>query len=212
MTGDLRAKILYTHNRNNTSKKFFIFAKQATWGGSVMSTLSVNLDEDKQNKNGDESSRSSELIFSWRHNASLAREAHFNSANYYGKLHHWFGIPVVILTTLVGTGVFTTLQESNDVNWRIATSILGVLAAILAGLQTFFNYQGISENHRTIANRYSALIKELEYQHIKSKDYEALMKFLDEWRVKYDTTQQESPSVPEAIWRSTLKKFNRQKS
>ena len=172
-----------------------------------MSTFSANLDEDEQSQNEIGYLRPLELILSWRDRASLAREAHFNSANYYGKLHHWFGIPVVVLTTLVATGIFTTLQESDDINWRIITSLLGVLAAILSGLQTFFNYQGTSESHRTIANRYSALIRELEYRQIETKKQEALIQFLDEWRIKYDTAQQESPSVPEAIWRRTLKKF-----
>ena len=171
-----------------------------------MSTFSANLDEEEQIVNESIYFDPLQLVVSWKHRASLAQEAHFNTANYYGKLHHWFGIPVVVLTTLVGTGIFTTLHESDDLNWRIITSILGVLAAILAGLQTFFNYQGISENHKTIANRYSALIRELEYRRIGTIKQEALIQFLDEWRQKYDSVQQESPSVPTAIWRNVQKK------
>ncbi len=81
-----------------------------------------------------------------------------------------------------------------------------MISAILAALQTFFNYQGLGEKHRIAANKYSALVRELEMHLMIPLEDSEVAKFIDDWRIRYDAVQVESPSVPEMIWRSALKK------
>ncbi len=127
-----------------------------------------------------------DLMMDWEKRAMLARQAHYDSANYYNKLHYWLGIPVIALTTLVGTGVFATLQESPDTNMRIITGIFGVIAAILASLQTFFNYQGLGEKHRNSGNKYSALAREMQMRLLIPLAYEDTVKFVKK-KLDFDT-------------------------
>jgi hypothetical protein len=156
----------------------------------------------------DRTGRAIDLMINWEQRAMLARQAHYDSANYYNNLHYWFGIPVIALTTLVGTGVFATLQESVDNNLRVITGVFGVISAILASLQTFFNYQGLSEKHRSSGNKYSALAREMEMRLKFLLAYDDMVKFVDDWRMRYDAIQDESPSVPQKIWLSALKKHD----
>jgi len=147
-----------------------------------------------------------DLMHGWKSKAMLSRQAHYDSANYYSRLHLWFGIPVIALTTLVGTGAFASLQESPNITLRLLAGILGVISAILASLQTFFNYQGLGEKHRNSANKYSALVREMEMHIQMPVAYADMAKLVDEWRIKYDSVQEESPSVPQRIWLSTIQK------
>lgn len=50
------------------------------------------------------------VLDEWYHRAAVTQVAHYYSADYFGKRNYWLGIPTVVLTTLVGTSIFATLQ------------------------------------------------------------------------------------------------------
>ena len=62
------------------------------------------------------------------------------------------GVPVVIFSTIVGTAIFASLKTEESTGWQIATGALSVLAAILAGLQTFFGFSALAGRHRQAAD------------------------------------------------------------
>src|SRR4051812_41794598 len=51
------------------------------------------------------------LLAEWLLRIRHAQVAHIKATGYYERLNLWLGIPVVLLTTLVGTSVFATLQQ-----------------------------------------------------------------------------------------------------
>jgi hypothetical protein len=75
-------------------------------------------------------------LVEWRDRADVASKTHFAVANRLSSLNMALGIPVVVLTTLVGTSVFATLQEVVNTRMRIFAGVAIVLAAVLASLQT----------------------------------------------------------------------------
>jgi hypothetical protein len=64
------------------------------------------------------------------------------------RLNYLLGVPVVVLTTFVGTSVFATLQEDVNTSLRILVGAVSVFAAVLASLQTFLRYPERAEKHR----------------------------------------------------------------
>src|SRR6185369_2622736 len=93
---------------------------------------------------------------------SITQRAHYLSADHFGRRKYWLGIPAVVLSTLVGTAVFASLQKQPEFWLQIAIGLASVLAAVLAGLQTFLGYTERAEKHRIAGAKYGALGRELE--------------------------------------------------
>jgi len=77
-----------------------------------------------------------------------------SSDNYHNKL----GVPVVIASTIVGTAIFSSLNDEIDFLWlKILTGFISLSAAVLAALQTFFKFSEMAEKHHTSATKYDEL-------------------------------------------------------
>ena len=72
------------------------------------------------------------------------------------------GIPVVVLTTVVGTSVFATLQESLNTRIRIIGGLLIVFAAVLASLHTWLHLGELVEKNRVAAESWAAIRREIK--------------------------------------------------
>ena len=94
--------------------------------------------------------------------AAISQQAHYAIANRLGKYNIWFGIPVVVLATLVGTSVFATLQKDVRTSLRILVGVVSVLAAVLASLQTFLRLAVSAGEHGAAAAWYSAIRRDAE--------------------------------------------------
>jgi hypothetical protein len=88
----------------------------------------------------------------------LAR-AHALAAEKFEQRGMLLGVPVIILMTIVGTGSFANLVSLGKSQFWISliAGILSVTAAVLAALQTFFNYGPKAQKHAEAAAKLNAL-------------------------------------------------------
>jgi hypothetical protein len=56
---------------------------------------------------------------------------HYDQPNWLSRLDRILGIPVVVLTTFVGTSGFATLQEPVNTGMRIFVGVVSLTAAVL---------------------------------------------------------------------------------
>jgi hypothetical protein len=68
-----------------------------------------------------------------------------------------WGIPAVVLSTVVSTSVFASLLKQPDPWLQITLGFASVAAALLASLQTFLSYSERAEKHRIAGAKYGAL-------------------------------------------------------
>ena len=110
------------------------------------------------------------------------------------------GIPVIILTTVVGSTVFATMGKSADTLLVVATGFFSLLAAVLAALQTFLNYSTLAEKHKIAATRYGMLRREIE-QFLDDPDEATIVvrDFMRSFRERWAQVEQESPMIPQSI-------------
>ena len=146
------------------------------------------------------------LLVDWRSKAWENQTAHHDAAQYYANLHYWLGIPAAILSTIVGTTVFATLQKPSDTNYlKIIPIVVGgisVLSAIFAGLQTFLRLAERAEQHRAAGAEYSSVRRLLdEIRHLPAASRGPCKDFLDEIRSRLDQLAKNSPNVPNRVWR-----------
>jgi hypothetical protein len=86
-----------------------------------------------------------QVLEDWYQRVAVTQRAHYYSAEHFGARKYWLGIPAVVLSTLVGTSVFATIQTQPQLWLQIAVGLASVAAALLASLQTFLGYSERAE-------------------------------------------------------------------
>ncbi len=142
-----------------------------------------------------------ELLSTWRQAIRVCHKAHVRSAAILQRRNRAFGIPVVILSTVAGTTAFATLESAPALWIKIFVGLLSVLAAVLAGLQTFLGYSELAERHKAASQKYGALRREIEEMiatHEEGADFPR--DFIKSVRTRWDGIDEESPSLSQELY------------
>ena len=147
-----------------------------------------------------------QLLTGWLVHSHKARDRHDEAARRYAKGQIAFGIPSLIVSTIVGTSVFAALS-SKEIP-PLWVGLLSILAAVLAALQTFMDFGGRSDKHRNAAVKYKSSIRLLEESIVRLKQGTELTK--DEIatiRTTLDSLEETAPVVMPKIYDSIEKKY-----
>lgn len=144
-----------------------------------------------------------ELLRGWLLHAHKGRDRHDLAARRCDTLRYAIGVPTITLSAIVGTSVFSALGQSAGLLPQIFIGILSVASTVLAALQTFLDYPGRGENHRTAAAKYKTIIRELEQILTTPKNHINHTKDdrIDKLRERFDRLEEDAmPVVPERIY------------
>src|SRR5262245_42814417 len=142
----------------------------------------------------------STLITDWFRRVRESQYVHYACSDHFTRLHLMLGVPTIILTTLVGTAVFASLDNQNIGKFKIAVGLVSILAAILAGLQTFLGFAERAEKHRATAAGYASVRRKLEILGTFLPDTnEQIKQLVMEVQKDMDDLAKSSPSVPSSI-------------
>ena len=148
------------------------------------------------------------LLEDWRERADDASKTNYAQASRLSALNLILGIPVVVLTTFVGTSVFATLQDPVNTAMRIVVGVVSVTAAVLASLQTFLSFAERAEKHRQAAERWAAMRREITEILALHPSYLATRgdpkSYLDDLRKRMDEVAAESPEMSGRRWKRAL--------
>jgi hypothetical protein len=136
------------------------------------------------------------LLEDWHRRVTTAQFGHQRQADRFRVLSLVVGIPVVVLTTLVGTSAFAAVTHGASKTARLLVGVVSILAAVLASIQTFLGYGQSAERHRIAGARYASLRRSTEDalgRHDPS--------FLDRLRTEMDKVGAASPQIGRRIWK-----------
>jgi hypothetical protein len=146
----------------------------------------------------------------WERRAAAAAEVHFQAAEGLSRWNLFLGIPVVVLSAIVGTSVFATLTDDVNVGLRIAAGTVSVIAAVLASVQTFLRFGARAEQHRVAAERWSAIRREIEkVRALSAEQVGDLKQLLDDVKARMDEAADKAPAMPDRRWKQALAKQER---
>ncbi|MCP4689036.1 MAG: SLATT domain-containing protein [Desulfobacterales bacterium] len=91
-----------------------------------------------------------------RRNCGIVGRAHYLAADHCGAMNRYLGVPVVVITALVGTTIFATLNENPDPFWKIVAGLVSLMGTVLASLQTYLGFSQAAEKHKTAGEIYRA--------------------------------------------------------
>ncbi|HEY1329971.1 MAG TPA: SLATT domain-containing protein [Actinomycetota bacterium] len=129
------------------------------------------------------------LLKRWEHRADVVSRLHYQKGAFFNLWNTLVGLPVIVLTTLVGTSLFATIQDSGAFALRITAATVSVLAAILASVHRFLRLAELAEGHRVAGNRWAAIKREIEktrslhptYPDVRGDPIHYLDKIINQW-------------------------------
>jgi len=143
-----------------------------------------------------------DLLRTWKVRIKRAQLAHRFAAKGFDRLHMWMGIPAVVLSTLVATSVFASLEVQLEGYGRIIIGMLSVSATILVALQTFLRFKELSDQHQIADSQYHAIKLKIEQILVMKKiDEKEFENFFHNIRRRINGVADQSPIVPEKFWR-----------
>jgi hypothetical protein len=142
------------------------------------------------------------VLDDWRLRAWAGQIAHFKVASRLRRYNVLLGLPVVILTTAVGTSIFATLNEgAPSEGVRIFVGGISLAAAVLAGAQTFFSFAQRADQHVIAADWYASIRRKIEQQLATPRKARGNPKeFLDQARKEMAQVGSQFPEIGERTW------------
>jgi hypothetical protein len=148
----------------------------------------------------------SQLLGEWHRRVYAAQSAHYASADLFRKLNYAVGVPTIVFASIVGTAIFAGLEK--DTPRAFAVAAASIIAAVLAGLQTFLRFSERAIQHATAADWYSAIRREIEQiLHLPVKCRGGAKDCLDEVRKEMNRASQDAPELSVRFWRREAKRF-----
>lgn len=146
-----------------------------------------------------------ELIDVWETDFRIICHAHYDAAVRAEHRNYQLGIPVIVLSAIVGSAIFVSLEKDPSTYVRIIVGLLSLGSVVLASLQTFLKWSERAEKHREAGARFGALLKEVEqHKAIPPEDDETLTRWCNSLRVRWDELSMESPTVAKDLWQKHL--------
>ena len=136
-----------------------------------------------------------EIAERWYDQIAIKQHEHYLAALHFSRLHYWIGIPLILLTAILGKSVFARTQHKRSVSSRVALGTLSVSATILAALQTLLSYNERVVKHQIAGTRYANLNWQLALMLAQDPGCTGL----DDIGKQLDALAQESPNIPGSV-------------
>jgi hypothetical protein len=145
------------------------------------------------------------LLQRWLKRARESQFAHYAAAERNSAHHLWIGVPAATLSAIVGTTIFTALDSSQGLDWRLRllVGLISIVTAILTGCQTFLRFSDKADTHRSAATKYSELRRLIE----QSLSFPSTInnETVTVIRTSYDSITEAAPNVSSSVMNKAQK-------
>jgi hypothetical protein len=149
-----------------------------------------------------------ELLRGWLLHAHKCRDRHELAARRNDTYRYGLGVPTIVFATVVGSSVFASLDAQVDPSLKIILGLVSITSAVLASLQTFYNFADRAETHRVTSMKYKAMIRELEQLLTGSaRQLPEKSDFLNDLRQRLNDLEAEAPVVADRIYRLVEERY-----
>ena len=153
----------------------------------------------------------------YRNNYGIIGRAHYLAAEHKQALNRYFGVPVIIITAVVGTTIFGTLNESPDPFWRIAAGLVSLAGTILSSIQTSLGFSQEAEKHKSAGAVYRAVYRSFElfllkYVQATSDQRQVAFAELEKLVRRLEDLPTEFPTLPDRFYYKAKREHNDEKS
>lgn len=135
----------------------------------------------------------------------VVARAHYLAAGQQSALNKLFGIPVIVITAIVGTTIFGTLNQNPNPMWKILAGLLTLSGTVLAALQTNLGFAQTAEKHKAAGEAYRGICRafgmfELKFASTGPDQRAVALSELDQLIAQLDKIPKGFPSVPDCFY------------
>jgi hypothetical protein len=141
-----------------------------------------------------------QLLEGWRSMALRATDRHSAACDLYERRDNLYGIGSTVLTAIVGSTIFVTLQKTASESIRIIAGLVAAIAAVASGIQTAAKYGQLAERYRQASRHYGAVARRIDELLADPPVPNQLSATLDQLRKSLDDAGAMAPNVPPRIW------------
>ena len=144
------------------------------------------------------------ILKSWGDKASCYKLMHDRAHKRFWSLNAWFSIPIIIFSTLTGTGNFSqeSFPESSKGKIVIAIGTINLLSAILLAIKGFLNVAEKGESHKISSVDWDKLGRKIRVELAKSRrNRQSCRLFMDICQEEYNRLIETQLTIPVDIIR-----------
>lgn len=152
-----------------------------------------------------------QILIEWADKAMCYRWLHSKANMLYSYLNTWYTIPVIIISTLTGTGNFAQdrVPAEYQAYFVMLIGSLNLLAGIITTIQQFLKITQLNEAHRVSSISWDKFYRNIKIELAKHPheriDVKHMIKTSKE---EYDRLMETSPAIPEEIIKKFKQNFN----
>jgi hypothetical protein len=139
-----------------------------------------------------------ELAKDWFRRCRESQMVHYEYGSLLERRHLFFGVPAIVLSTIVGTAIFSSREASADKEFlKIFFGLLSMLSASITALQTFLNLADRASKHKAAGAKYGAIRRDLELlKQVPPTSEEDVRARLESIKIQMDELASNAPGVP----------------
>lgn len=143
-------------------------------------------------------------ITHFRLRAHRKARAHYLASKSLANRHLWIGIPIIIISTIVGSSAIIEHAENSIHFTSQALASLSLIAATLSAFQTFFGFSNQSVKHKSAASQYNAIYRKMSLLHTKylSNHFDKQLIFgeIESIQKDWDAIESKALDVPDRLY------------
>tara|TARA_Y100000590_G_scaffold466867_1_gene643658 strand:+ start:773 stop:1732 length:960 start_codon:yes stop_codon:yes gene_type:complete len=143
--------------------------------------------------------REEHILKGWAEKSSCLQLMHDRSHKRYRCLNAWFAIPIIILSTIAGTGNFAQESFGDTYKYYIIYTIasIGILTGILQTISQYLTIGQKLEGHRLASISWDKFARKIKVELSKDrKSRQNVDEFLSNSQETYDRLVEITPSLP----------------
>ena len=142
------------------------------------------------------------ILVEWCDAAQCYKWLHARSHVKFSKMHAWFTIPAIILSTISGTASFATssLPSNMQTLAPMAIGSLNIFIGILTTIQQYLKISELNESHRVMSIAWDKYARNIRIELSKAPDERSdASSFLKHNRQEFDRLMETSPAINQQI-------------
>jgi hypothetical protein len=139
-----------------------------------------------------------QLIAIWAARARRSESAHYQTAARYARYHTVLTSASVVLSSVTASGLFASRGSSAP--YRVTFGVLGILAAVVAGIDRGQRFAERSEQHRSSGAQWAVIVNATEELTLRPSSQKVSERDFDELRKRMDETTAHSPQLPQTAF------------
>ena len=154
-----------------------------------------------------------DLLLQWADKAQCYQWLHIRSRDVYQKKNSWYTIPVIVISTIVGTASFAQDRFPEEDRKYVAMGVgsLSIVAGIISTVAQFLKVSELNEAHRIAALSWGKFFRSVKTEitrHPLDRGCPTIL--INAYKEEFDRLVEISPPVPKKIIAEFNSKFNTQ--